>query len=192
MAAARRRRRRRQHLLNYREIGKWKATFDEWNAITIVASRCIGSGSGCCRNIAQSNKKKNHLHLYSNGQRNFIEGCFAEVKRLGDGGFCIWRITASVKSTIQTIQHILCARNHQSATQRRMKWNGLKRECPETSNTKAMKVLIAIADDNRIKFRIVMRNVPEIGFRFTHTHTQQKRDHMIMFQAERRKNGRKV
>lgn len=31
---------------------------------------------------------------------------------------------------------------------------------------KAMKVLMAIADDNRIKFRIVMRSVAEIGFRF--------------------------
>lgn len=34
------------------------------------------------------------------------------------------------------------------------------------SNMKAMKVLMAIADDNRIKFRIVMRSVAEIGFRF--------------------------
>lgn len=48
----------------------------------------------------------------------------------------------------------------------------MRRLCrPESSN---MKVLMAIADDNRIKFRIVMRNVPEIGFRFTHTREKQK------------------
>lgn len=64
----------------------------------------------------------------------------------------------------------------------------MKQDCPETSNMKAMKVLMAIADDNRIKFRIVMRNVPEFGFRFTHTYpTKKRRDHMISFQAERRK-----
>lgn len=81
----------------------------------------------------------------------------------------------------------MCARSHQSPTQRKMAWNETKRECPETSNMKAMNVLMAIADDNRIKFRIVMRNVPEIGFRFTHTPNEKKTDHMISFQAERRK-----
>lgn len=41
-----------------------------------------------------------------------------------------------------------------------------KKKSTEPSNMKAMKVLMAIADDNRIKFQIVMRSVPEIGFRF--------------------------
>lgn len=72
----------------------------------------------------------------------------------------------------------MCARCHQSPKHNE-KWYGMKRNCPESSNMKAMKVLMAIADDNRIKFRMVMRNVPEIGFRFTHTYTPNKkrRDH---------------
>lgn len=36
---------------------------------------------------------------------------------------------------------------------------------PQSNNMKAMKVLMAIADDNRIKFSMVMQSVPEIGFR---------------------------
>lgn len=57
---------------------------------------------------------------------------------------------------------------------------------PESSNMKAMKVLMAM--DNRIMLRMMMRNVPEIGFRFTHIPRKRSYDY---FSSGARKMERK-
>lgn len=83
---------------------------------------------------------------------------------------------------MQTIHHIVyklpSKLNTKKKNEMKKRWTENKdEEGIVVSNQviwKAMKVLMAIPDDNRIKFRIVMRNVPEIGFRFTHIHTHKK------------------
>lgn len=100
----------------------------------------------------------------------FSRCCCSGIK-LKYGGFfsLVWMIRAKLVLIIKrTKQHQYPTNNRPLPIQKGnvlgFFWRMMMKK-PQSNNMKAMKVLMAIADDNRIKFSMVMQSVPEIGFR---------------------------